>query len=229
MALGTCSTRWRPEKADLRNRSACPTSIGWQSIPRRRLCSVRVWPASTGAENAALPDAYDFSGLTTIVDIGGATGKLLTTIVGKYPGSRGILFDLPHVVRDAPRLIPACGLPDRVKLDAGNFFERVPNGGDAYLLSHIIHDWAEDQCLSILRNCRQAMNPRSRLLIIETVLPADDTPHPGKMVDIVMLVAAGGQERTEQEYDTLLSKAGLRLTRVVPTESPVSVVEAVVA
>jgi hypothetical protein len=110
-----------------------------------------------------------------------------------------------------------------------NFFERVPNGGDAYLLSHIIHDWAEDQCLSILRNCRQAMNSRSRLLIIETVLPADDTPHPGKMVDIVMLVAAGGQERTEQEYDTLLSKAGLRLTRVVPTESPVSVVEAVVA
>jgi O-methyltransferase domain/Dimerisation domain len=181
------------------------------------------------AESAAVIDAYDFSGLTTIVDIGGATGKLLTAILGKYPGSRGILFDLPHVVCDAPRLIQAWGLSDRVMVDAGNFFERVPSGGDAYLLSHIIHDWAEDQCLSILRNCRQAMNPRSRLLIIETVLPADDTPHPGKMVDIVMLVAPGGQERTEQEYHTLLSKAGLRLTRVVPTESPVSVVEAVVA
>jgi O-methyltransferase domain/Dimerisation domain len=179
------------------------------------------------AEGAAVINGYDFSGFTTIVDVGGATGNLLATILGKCSGSRGILFDLPHVIRDAPALIQARGLTDRLTVEGGNFFERVPRGGDVYLLSHIIHDWAEDQCLSILRNCRQAMNPGSRLLIIETVLPADNTPHPGKMVDIVMLVAPGGQERTEQEYGTLLSKAGLRLTRVVPTESSVSVVEAV--
>jgi O-methyltransferase domain len=92
-------------------------------------------------------------------------------------------------------------------------------------LSHIIHDWSE-QCLVMLGNCRRAMNPGGRLLIIEMVLPAGDTPHPGKMLDMMMLVGPGGQERTEQEYGTLLSKAGLRLTRVVPTESPVSVVEA---
>jgi len=179
-----------------------------------------------GAEPPAVAAAYDFSGLTTIVDVGGATGHLLTTILNHYPGSRGILFDLPHVVRDAPPLIQARGLAECVTIEAGNFFERVPGGGDAYLLSHIIHDWTEEQCLTIFSNCRRAMNPGSRLLIIEMVLPAGDTPHPGKMLDMMMLVGPGGQERTEQEYGTLLSKAGLRLTRVVPTESPVSVVEA---
>ena len=179
-----------------------------------------------GSEPPAVAAAYDFSGSTTIVDVGGATGHLLTTILGSYPSSRGILFDLPHVVSEAPALAHSRGLAERVTIEAGSFFERVPSGGDAYLLSHIIHDWSEEQCLTILGNCRRAMNPGGRVLIIETVLPDGDTPHPGKIFDILMLVAPGGQERTEQEYSTLLSKAGLRLTRVVPTESPVSVVEA---
>jgi O-methyltransferase domain len=178
-----------------------------------------------GAEPAAVA-AYDFSGAKTIVDVGGATGNLLTAILGKYPGSRGILYDLPHVVRDAPALIQARGVADRVTIEAGSFFERVPEGGDAYLLSHIIHDWTEDQCMTILSHCRRAMTPDSRLLIIEMVLPAGDTPHPGKMLDMMMLVGPGGQERTEQEYGTLLGKAGLSLIRVVPTASPVSIVEA---
>src|SRR5262245_36383028 len=179
-----------------------------------------------GAEPATVAAAYDFSELKTIVDVGGATGNLLTTILGRYPKSRGILYDLPHVVRDASALIKARGLTDRVTIQAGSFFESVPTGGDAYLLSHVIHDWPEEQCLTILGNCRRAMNSNSRLLIIEMVLPAGDTPHPGKMLDMMMLVGPGGQERTEQEYGTLLAKAKLRLTRVVPTESPVSVVEA---
>jgi O-methyltransferase/methyltransferase family protein len=182
-----------------------------------------------GAEPPAVAAAYDFSGLTTVVDVGGATGNLLTTILGRYPASRGILYDLPHVVRDAPALIQARGLADRVTIEAGSFFERVPGGGDAYLLSHIIHDWTENQCLTILGHCRRAMKPDSRLLIIEMVLPAGNTLHPGKMLDIMMLVGPGGQERTEQEYGTLLGKAGLRLARVVPTASAASVVEAVLA
>jgi O-methyltransferase domain/Dimerisation domain len=181
-----------------------------------------------GAEPQAIAAAYDFSGLTTIVDVGGATGHLLTTILGSYRASRGILYDLPHVVRDAPPLLEARGLADRVTIQAGSFFESVPSGGDAYLLSHIIHDWTEDQCLTILGHCKRAMNPGSRLLIIEMVLPAGDTPHPGKMLDMMMLVGPGGQERTEQEYGVLLGKAGFRLTRVVPTASPVSVVEATI-
>jgi hypothetical protein len=182
-----------------------------------------------GAEPPAVAAAYDFSGFATIVDVGGATGNLLTTILGKYPGSRGILYDLAHVVRDAPALIQARGLGDRVMIESGSFFEGVPEGGDAYLLSHIIHDWTEDQCLTILSHCRRVMNPDSRLLIIEMVLPVGDTPHPGKILDMMMLVGPGGQERTEQEYGSLLRKAGLRLTRVVPTASPVSVVEAALA
>jgi hypothetical protein len=181
-----------------------------------------------GAEPPAVAEAYDFSRMTTIVDVGGATGNLLTAILARYPGSRGILYDLPHVVRDAPTLIQARGVADRVTIEAGSFFDRVP-GGDAYLLSHIIHDWSEDQCLTILGHCRRAMKSASRLLIIEMVLPSGDTPHPGKMLDMMMLVGPGGQERTEAEYRTLLDKAGLRLTRVVPTASAVSIVEAALA
>jgi hypothetical protein len=182
-----------------------------------------------GAEPAAVAAAYDFSGFSTIVDVGGATGHLLTTVLGRYSVPRGILCDLPHVVRDAPALIQSRSLTDRVTIESGSFFEKVPGGGDAYLLSHIIHDWSETQCLTILGHCRRAMKPHSRLLIIEMVLPAGDTPHPGKVLDMMMLVGPGGQERTEQEYGTLLSKAGLHLTRVVPTASPVSVVEAALA
>src|SRR5215470_14698020 len=181
-----------------------------------------------GAEPAAVAAAYDFSGMTTIVDVGGATGNLLAAILDKYSGRRGILYDLPHVVRDAPKLIQARGLADRVTIESGSFFERVPEGGDAYLLSHIIHDWSEEQCLTILRHCWRVMRSTSRVLIIEMVLPAGNAPHPGKMLDIMMLVGPGGQERTEPEYRALLSKAGLRHTKVVPTNSAVNVVEAMI-
>jgi hypothetical protein len=179
-----------------------------------------------GAEPPAVAAGYDFSGLKTIVDVGGATGNLLAAILGKHAGARGVLYDLPHVVRDAPALIKARGLSDRVTIESGSFFDSVPAGGDAYLLSHIIHDWSEAQCLTILANCRRAMNPASKLLIIEMVLPEGNTPHPGKLLDLMMLVGPGGRERTEAEYGALLGKAGMRLTRVVPTESAVSVVEA---
>jgi hypothetical protein len=180
-----------------------------------------------GAEPSAVAAAYDFSGFKTVVDVGGATGNLLAEVLTRHPGPRGVLFDMPHVVGDAPSLLKARGVENRVTIEAGSFFDGVPAGGDAYLLSHIIHDWSEAQCLTILGHCRKAMKPESRLLIIEMVLPAGDTPHPGKILDIVMLVAPGGQERTESEYIQLLGKAGLRVTRVVPTESAVSIVEAV--
>jgi hypothetical protein len=140
-----------------------------------------------------------------------------------------VLFDLPHVVAEAPALLKAKGVNDRVTIEGGDFFKTVPAGGDAYMLSHIVHDWDEDQCLTILRHIRKAMNSGGRLLIAEMVLPAGDTPHPGKMLDMAMLVWPGGQERTLVEYDHLLSKAGFHLIRVVPTDSAVNVVEAVLA
>jgi hypothetical protein len=123
----------------------------------------------------------------------------------------------------------ARGLADRIRIEAGDFFENIPSGGDAYLFSHIIHDWSEAECLTILGNSRRAMKPNSRLLIIEMVLPTGDTPHAGKILDMNMLAVTGGQERTEPEYRGLLEKAGFRLTQVVPTDSAVSVVEALLA
>jgi hypothetical protein len=180
-----------------------------------------------GAEPPAVAKAYDFSRLKTIVDVGGATGNMLAAILSQHEGPRGVLYDRPHVVSDAPALLKARGVQARVAIEPGDFFERVPAGGDAYLLSHIIHDWNEEQCLTILGHCRNAITPDGRLLIVETVLPTGDTPHQGKVQDMVMLVLPGGQERTEAEYASLLGKARFRLTRVVPTESIVSVVEAV--
>ncbi len=182
-----------------------------------------------GEEPPAVAEAYDFSGFKTVVDVGGATGNLLAAILTRHAGPRGVLFDMPHVVGDAPALLKAHGVDDRVTIEGGSFFDTVPAGGDCYLLSHIIHDWNEGKCLTILGHCRKAIKPGGRLLIIEMVLPAGDTPHPGKVLDMVMLVFPGGQERTEAEYGALLGKAGFRLSRVVPTASAVSVVEAVPA
>ena len=164
------------------------------------------------AEPPAVAEAYDFSAFKVVVDVGGATGNMLAAILSGHTGPRGVLFDRPHVVRDAPALLQARGVEARVTIEAGDFFETVPAGGDAYLLSHIIHDWNEDQCLSILGHCRKVIKPDGRLLIVEMVLPAGDTPHPGKMLDMVMLVVPGGQERTEAEYAALLGKAGFRLS-----------------
>lgn len=182
-----------------------------------------------GPETPAVAEAYDFSGIGTLVDVGGATGNMLAAIVSRHPGVRGVLFDRPYVVREASALLEAHGVADRVTIESGDFFERVPAGGDAYLLSHIIHDWTEAQCLTILGHCRKALKGDGRVLIIETVLPCDGTPHAGKMQDLVMLMFPGGQERTEAEYGQLLARADLRLSRVIPTASIASIVEAVPA
>lgn len=180
------------------------------------------------ARFASFRSASDtFSSIETIVDVGAATGNMLAALLSRHAGLRGVLFDLPHVVRDAPALLKARGVDARVTIEAG--LERVPAGRDAYLLSHIIHDWSEEQCLTILGHCRTAMRPDSRLLIVETVIPEGNVPHQGKLQDLVMLVLPGGQERTEAEYAALLGKARFQLHRVVPTTSVVSIVEAVPA
>jgi hypothetical protein len=179
-----------------------------------------------GAEPPAVAEAYDFSTLRSIADVGGATGNLLAAILQRHAAPRGVLFDRPHVVADAPALLAAHGVAARVAIESGDFFRSVPAGADAYLLSHIIHDWSEAQCLEILGRCREAMAPNARLLIVEMVLPSGDTPHPGKLLDMVMLTVAGGRERTAREYVQLLERARFRVERIVPTASPVSVVEA---
>jgi len=181
-----------------------------------------------GTEPPAVAAAYDFSAFKTIADVGGSTGNMLATILSRYSQPRGILYDLPHVVAGAPSLLQQRGVAERVRIEGGSFFDGVPAGADAYVLSHIIHDWNETQCLTILGHCRRAMASGGRLLLVEMVLPEGDTPHPGKLTDMVMLTVPGGEERTPSQYDDLLTKAGFRMTRVVPTASLVSVVEAVV-
>jgi O-methyltransferase domain/Dimerisation domain len=180
-------------------------------------------------EPAAVAAAYDFSVFSTIADVGGATGNMLAAVLSHHARPRGILFDRPHVVTDAPALLDARGVSNRVTIEPGDFFKSVPIGADAYILSHIIHDWDEDRCMTILGNVRNAMTPDGRLLLVEMVLPLGDVPHPGKMLDMTMLVGMGGQERTEAEYGSLLSQAGFKLLRVVQTESAASIVEATIA
>jgi hypothetical protein len=189
----------------------------------------RTMIAVHGAEPAAVAEAYDFSGIGKVVDVGGGLGTMLVTLLQRHPHLTGVLFDAPSVAEAAKDTIAAAGLVGRCERVGGDFFASVPPGGDAYVLSHIIHDWDVDACHTILHNCRDAMNPGGRILIVEMVLPPGAEPHPGKILDVVMLTVPGGRERTSDEYAELLAPAGLRVERVVPTPSPVSVVEAVPA
>ena len=189
----------------------------------------RTMIAVHGGEPPAVAEAYDFSGIGKLVDVGGGLGTLLVTILQRHPHLTGLLFDAPSVAEAAKGTIAAAGLDGRCATVGGDFFASVPAGGDAYVLSHILHDWDVDSCHTILRNIREAMNPAGRLLVVEMVLPPGAEPHPGKVFDVVMLAIPGGRERTAEEYAELLAPAGFRVERIVPTDSPVSVVEAVPA
>jgi ubiquinone/menaquinone biosynthesis C-methylase UbiE len=178
-----------------------------------------------GREANAILNAYDFSGIGAVADIGGGNGSQLTAILKKHTQMKGILFDLPHVIERAKERIQAAGLLDRCKLVGGSFFDAVPEGADAYLMRHIIHDWDDEKCLTILRNCHRAMRPESKLLVIESVIPPGNEPFIGKFLDLHMLLIPGGKERTEDEYRALYVRAGFKLTRVVATGTEVSIVE----
>ena len=183
-----------------------------------------------GSEPPAVAAAYDFSGIGTLIDVGGGTGNLLTTILAAHPTVRGVLQDVPHVAAQARSLIASRSLTDRCTVVEGDFFESVVEGGDAYILSHVIHDWDEASCLRILGHVRRAMSPAGRVLLVEMVIPSGNEFHLSKLSDMIMLAfTPGGRERSAEEYGALFAKAGLKLTRVVPTASPVSVVEAVPA
>lgn len=170
--------------------------------------------------------AYDFTGAGTIVDVGGGHGGLLAAILRKWPQSRGILFDSEAVVEGAPAVLNAAGVADRCTVVGGSFFESVPSGGDVYVLKHIVHDWDDSNALQILRNIRAAISSSAKLLVIESVVPDDDREHLSKILDLEMLLVATGRERTAAQYAELLRAAGFRLTRVIPTAGPSSVVEA---
>jgi hypothetical protein len=171
-------------------------------------------------------EAYDFAGLDLIVDLGGGNGEALRHILPRHPQARGLVFDLPDVIAN----IPAGMLLDgRITAEAGSFLDRVPAGADLYLIIRVLHNWGDEDCLRILANCRAAMRPGARLLIVEHLLepdPARGRPV-GYLIDVQMMVMFGqARERSAAEFATLLERSGFRLRRVVPTASPVSIIEA---
>jgi O-methyltransferase domain/Dimerisation domain len=180
------------------------------------------------AENPAIAGAYDYSRFDHIVDIGGGQGGLLAEILKLHPNVEGTLFDLPEVIRN-PAYLSKEAHVERWATVGGDFFQSVPTGGDAYVLKRILHDWSDEHCIQILRCCRAAMSPQARLLVVDVVVPAANIPHPGKVMDILMMVFAEGRERTEKEFKTLFEKAGLKLTKITMTPSTLAIVEAVPA
>jgi hypothetical protein len=208
-----------------RHRYGCSVFEWYAQNPRRGAIFDRAMGDFSRSETEAVLAAYDFSAIGHLVDVGGGQGSLLMAVLRAHPQLRGGVFDQPHVV--APVAVPA-DLAGRLNFSGGDFFASAPAGADAYLLKHILHDWDDGACRTILRHIRAAMAPGARVLIIEQVIPPGNGPFPGKLLDLNMLVMTeGGRERTPADYAQLLESAGLRLERIVPTASAVSVVEAV--
>ena len=181
-------------------------------------------------EARAASHAYDFKEVATLMDVAGGHGVLLATVLRRHKRMRGVLFDLPHVVSGAAATFARAGISGRVRVETGDFFKELPSGADAIIMKHILHDWDDDSAKKILKACHRALGPRGKVLIVDPVVPPGNIPHYGKLLDLEMLVLTPrGRERTKVEFARLLQGAGFRLSRVIATESPLSIVEAVKA
>jgi hypothetical protein len=185
----------------------------------------------SGMTSGAVVAACDCSGAKLLIDVAGGHGRLLAALLKANPKMRGILFDLPRVAEGASSLLKKEGVGDRCETVGGDIFEAMPPGGDIYVLSRIIHDWDDERALSILQNCAAAMSERSKLVIVDIVLPDIIEPSPSVqsqvLLDLNMLARTGGRERTATEFRRLLKSAGLKVDRVIPTGTSLSLVEAV--
>jgi hypothetical protein len=177
--------------------------------------------------SAAVLAAFDFGRFGVVADIGGGTGVFLAAILAKHPATRGILFDQPHVVSGAARVLTAAGVADRCQVVGGSFFDAVPEGGDAYVLKAVLHDAHDDDALAILRVCRRAMRPGTRLLAIERELGAPNESPDAKFSDLNMLVATGGRERRPEEYAALFAATGFDYAGFTPSTIGIGVFEAI--
>lgn len=171
--------------------------------------------------------AYDFSRISFLVDVGGGQGKFLSTILQLHPEMNGTVFDQPSTIEQARQRLEGDPCGRRLAAIGGDFFHFVPEGADAYVLCGVIHDWDDDLAVQILRNCRLAINPKGRLLLVEVVVPDDDAHCFSKLLDLNMMVMTGGRERTRGEFAALLNRAGFSLSRTIPTLAPQSVLEAI--
>ena len=176
-------------------------------------------------EAPAVVATYDFSGFQHIVDVAGGAGGLLAAILAAAPKLRGTLFDQPSVIEQAKKDGLLTPFADRCEMAAGSFFEAVPAGVGAYIMKHIIHDWDDERSRQILSNCRRAMNPNGKLLVVDRVIGPPNAPDPKKFFDVAMMLMPGGRERTEEEWKALFAASGFRVTRILPTPAPDSIVE----
>lgn len=194
--------------------------------PGQRRIGAEALRAASAADDAAILAVYDFPAEGVVADIGGGQGSLLATILAAKPGLRGVLLDTPQVVGLAGPRMAAAGLDARCSLVAGDFFAEVPGGADICILKKVLHDWDDDPALAILRNCRAAMRAGSRLVVAETVIPDGNAASDAQWLDLLMLVYAGGRERSAGEHAALLAAAGFDLARVLPTASGITLLEA---
>ncbi len=182
---------------------------------------------STG-DSPAVVDAYSFEGLHSIVDVGGGHGLLLATIMARNPQMKGTLYDESHVIEGAKNG-PLKPVMERCTLASGDMFSSVPADADAYIMKHIIHDWPDELCIKILKACRKGVNPGGKLLVVDDVIQPGNDFYAGKFLDLQMLIFPGGKERTEKQFRELLAASGWRLSRVVPTATPICIVEGIQA
>ncbi len=200
----------------------------FRTDPRESEMFNHAMTAFSGIEVPAALEVYDFGGIGTLVDIAGGHGQMICSILQKYPQMRGVLTDLDHVLAGAAQAIRRAGLEDRCALQTCDFFHSAPAGGDAYIMKHIIHDWDDPRALTILRNIHTAMGEKKgKVILLEMVMPPGNDPHPAKFLDLEMLTLVSGRERSETEFAELFHRAGFKLTRIVPTQAPVCVIEAV--
>lgn len=190
--------------------------------------------AMTNFSSGNLPpivEAYDFSSIGTLVDVGGGRGYMLAAILRKYPAMKGILFDMPSCFEGGEGSLEVAGLDGRCRSERGDFFAEIPAGGDAYIMKHIIHDWNEEKAAVILRNCRKALagKPHGKVLVVDAVVPPGNEPNLAKLIDIEMMAMCESEERNAEQFNKLFAAAGLRLSRIVPTKSHLSIIEGIPA
>jgi len=177
--------------------------------------------------NSSIVDVYDFSGIDTLTDIGGGLGVLMAEILTANTAMNGVVADLPSVICKTEEIIKSKGLEDRCKTKECNFFENIPSGSDAYMMSNILHDWTDEECQVILKNLHKAMKPESKLLIVEMIILPGNQPSIVKLLDLEMLVTTGGRERTEEEFKTLFESSGFQFTRNLQTKAGVNILESI--
>ena len=184
----------------------------------------RAMTGFSSMESPVIAEAYDFSGIESLTDVGGGQGLFLSTILERYPGVQGTLYELPQVIQGlVGRLNP--NVADRIRLVEGNMFESIPPGADAYIMKRITHDWSDELCGKILSGCRAGIREGGKLIVVDAVVPADNGFSPAKVMDLTMMLFSGGKERTEDEFRTLFEASGWRLNRIIPTASQLAVLE----